>query len=138
MLESFHLKLDDECESCLLGKMTKSPFTGTCERGQDFLAFIHTDVCGPFKSTTRDTNRYYVIFIDDYSRHGVTPRNLEYIFFNLSSSAKLSRVIHKREFVTNEYAGRTREYAARTHVIKLDAEATRYAGRSELRLKNPN
>nr|GEU45653.1 hypothetical protein [Tanacetum cinerariifolium] len=32
VLESFDFKLDDVCESCLLGKMTKSPFTGTCER----------------------------------------------------------------------------------------------------------
>ncbi|GJX62116.1 retrotransposon protein, putative, ty1-copia subclass [Tanacetum coccineum] len=34
VLESFDFKLDDVCESCLLGKMTKSPFTGTCERGE--------------------------------------------------------------------------------------------------------
>nr|GEU66662.1 hypothetical protein [Tanacetum cinerariifolium] len=32
VLESFDFKSDDVCESCLLGKMTKSPFTGTCER----------------------------------------------------------------------------------------------------------
>ena len=31
---------------------------------------IHTDVCGPFKTATRDANRYYVTFIDDYSRYG--------------------------------------------------------------------
>ncbi|GKE35731.1 retrotransposon protein, putative, ty1-copia subclass, partial [Tanacetum coccineum] len=32
VLESFDFKLDDVCESCLLGKMAKSPFTGLCER----------------------------------------------------------------------------------------------------------
>ncbi|GJY36635.1 putative RNA-directed DNA polymerase [Tanacetum coccineum] len=32
VLESFDFKSDDVCESCLLGKMTKSPFTGSCER----------------------------------------------------------------------------------------------------------
>nr|GEV25555.1 hypothetical protein [Tanacetum cinerariifolium] len=32
VLESFDFKLDDVCESCLFGKMTKSPFTGSCER----------------------------------------------------------------------------------------------------------
>ena len=30
VLESFDLRLDDTCESCLIGIMTKSPFTGTC------------------------------------------------------------------------------------------------------------
>ncbi|GJU96514.1 retrotransposon protein, putative, ty1-copia subclass [Tanacetum coccineum] len=31
-LESFDFKLDDVCESCLLGKITKSSFTGSCEK----------------------------------------------------------------------------------------------------------
>ena len=50
--------------------MTKSPFTGTCERGEVLLDLIHTDVCGPFRSTTKDGNRFYVTFTDDYSRYG--------------------------------------------------------------------
>ena len=70
LLESFDLRHDEVCESCLLGKMTKSPFTGTCERGEGLLDLIHTDVCGPFRSTTRDANRFYVTFTDDYSRYG--------------------------------------------------------------------
>jgi hypothetical protein len=70
VLESFDLRSDDTCESCLLGKMTKSPFTGFCERGEGLLDLIHTDVCGPFRSATRDANRFYVTFTDDYSRYG--------------------------------------------------------------------
>ena len=70
VLESFDLKSDDSCESCLLGKMTKSPFTGSCERGEGLLDLVHTDVCGPFKHATRYANRYYLTFTDDYSRYG--------------------------------------------------------------------
>ncbi|KAI3700614.1 hypothetical protein L2E82_45250 [Cichorium intybus] len=70
VLESFDLKSDDVCESCLLGKMTKSPFTWTCESGKGLLDIIHTYVCGPFRSTTRDANRFYVTFTNDYSRYG--------------------------------------------------------------------
>ena len=69
-MESFDLKSDDVCEPCLLGKMTKSPFTGTCERGDDVLGLVHTDVCGPFRSPTRDGRHYYVTFTDDFSRYG--------------------------------------------------------------------
>ena len=57
------------CESCLLGKMTKSPFKSTCERGEGLLDLIHTNVYGPFRSTTKDGNRFYVTFTDDYSRY---------------------------------------------------------------------
>ena len=70
VLESFDLRDDDVCESCLLGKMTKSPFTGTCERSEGLLDLIRTDVCGPFKTATRDANRFHVSFTDDYSRYG--------------------------------------------------------------------
>ncbi|GKA01858.1 retrotransposon protein, putative, ty1-copia subclass [Tanacetum coccineum] len=69
VLESFDFKSDDVCESCLLGKMIKSPFTGSCERGEGLLDLVHTDVCGPFRSTTKDGNRYYVTFTDDFSRY---------------------------------------------------------------------
>ena len=57
-------------KSCLLGKMTKSPFTGTCESGEALLDLIHTDVCGPFRSATRNANHYCVTLTDDYSRYG--------------------------------------------------------------------
>ncbi|KAI3709538.1 hypothetical protein L2E82_39300 [Cichorium intybus] len=63
-------KSDDVCESCLLGKMTKSPFKGSFERGEGLLDIIHTDVCGPFRSTTKDGTRFYVTFTDDFSRYG--------------------------------------------------------------------
>ncbi|KAI3505809.1 hypothetical protein L1887_28094 [Cichorium endivia] len=70
ILESFDLKSDDVCESCLLGKMTKAPFTGNFERGNDLMDLIHNDVCGPFRSATRHGERYFVTFTDDFSRYG--------------------------------------------------------------------
>ncbi|KAI3790953.1 hypothetical protein L2E82_04412 [Cichorium intybus] len=70
VLESFDLKSDDVCESCLLGKMTKSPFKGFFERSEGLLDIIHIDVCGPFKSTTKHDTRFYVTFTDDFSRYG--------------------------------------------------------------------
>ena len=69
-LESFDVSSFDECESCLLGKMTKAPFIGNCERSKGLLDLIHTDVCGPFRSPTRHGERYFVTFIDDFSRYG--------------------------------------------------------------------
>ena len=70
ILESFDLELNDVCEPCILGKMTRAPFTGTMERGKDLLDIIHTDVCGPFRSATRGGTTYFVTFTDDFSRYG--------------------------------------------------------------------
>ncbi|KAI3689133.1 hypothetical protein L2E82_47082 [Cichorium intybus] len=39
-------------------------------RGEGLLDIIHTDVCGPFRSTTKDGTRFYVTFTDDFSRYG--------------------------------------------------------------------
>ena len=69
------LEIDDcealpTCESCLLGKMTKSPFKGKDERASDVLGLIHTDVCGPMNISARDGYVYFITFIDDLSKYG--------------------------------------------------------------------
>ena len=60
----------DACESCLMGKMTKTPFSGTMERATDLLVIIHTDVCGPMSVEAHDRYRYFLTFTDDLSRYG--------------------------------------------------------------------
>ena len=60
----------ETCESCLLGKMTKSPFAKSCERASELLDLIHSDVCGPMSTTARGGYQYFVTFTDDLSRYG--------------------------------------------------------------------
>ena len=43
----------DACKPCLMGKMTKTPFSGTLERANELLEIIHTDVCGPMSVEAR-------------------------------------------------------------------------------------
>jgi hypothetical protein len=60
----------DTCEPFLLGKMTRTPFTGLIERASDLLGIIHTDVRGPMSIATRNGYRYFVTLTDDLSRYG--------------------------------------------------------------------
>ena len=60
----------DTCEPCLMGKMTKTPFSGTMERATDLLEIIHTDVCGPMNVEARGKYHYFLTFTDDLSRYG--------------------------------------------------------------------
>ena len=53
LLESLDFESLDMCEPCLMGKMTKTPFSGTMERASDLLEIIHTDVCGPMSIEAR-------------------------------------------------------------------------------------
>ena len=58
----------DTCESCLKGKMAKTPFAGQGERVDNVLGLVHTDVCGPMSTQTREGHSYFVTFTDDLSR----------------------------------------------------------------------
>ena len=70
ILESLDYESLDACEPCLLGKMTKTPFSGTMERAIDLLEIIHTDVCGPMNVEARGGYCYFLTFTDDLSRYG--------------------------------------------------------------------
>ena len=60
--ESLGYESFDACEPCLLGKMTKTPFSGTMERATDLLEIIHTDVCDPMSVDARGKYRYFLTF----------------------------------------------------------------------------
>lgn len=57
------------CEPCIEAKQTRKPFVSCSEkRATRVLELIHTDVCGPVTPVGHDGSRYYVSFIDDWSR----------------------------------------------------------------------
>ena len=70
LLNSFDFESYETCETCLLGKRTKTSFIGFLERVSDLLELIHTDVCGPMSSTARGGFQYFITFTDDLTRYG--------------------------------------------------------------------
>jgi hypothetical protein len=69
LLNSFNFESFETCESCLLEKMTKAPFTGQSERASNLLGLVHTDVSGPMTSVAREGFQYFITFTDDFSRY---------------------------------------------------------------------
>ena len=57
LLESLDYESFDTCKPCLMGKMTKTPFSRTMERANDLLEIIHTNVCGPISVEARSGYR---------------------------------------------------------------------------------
>ena len=70
LLESLDYESFDTCEPCLMGKMTKTPLSGTMERADDLLDIIHIDICGPISVEAHGMYCYFLTFIDDLSRYG--------------------------------------------------------------------
>jgi transposase InsO family protein len=58
-----------ECVNYIKGKQTNKR-KYEAKRCNDVLKLIHTDICGPFPKATRNGHRYFITFIDDYSRYG--------------------------------------------------------------------
>lgn len=58
-----------ECEICIRGKMTDTPFPATSEnRSKELLKIIHSNLCGPMRVESKGGAKYFVTFIDDYSK----------------------------------------------------------------------
>lgn len=55
------------CEVCCEGKQTRLPFAAG-SRATEILQIVHSDVCGPMEKQSIGGARYFVLFIDDYSR----------------------------------------------------------------------
>ena len=57
------------CEKCVEGKMSKQPYKPVAEiHSVRRLQCVHSDVCGPMSTKSIGGSRYFVTFIDDYSR----------------------------------------------------------------------
>lgn len=50
--------------------MTTSSFTDSSQRAKYSLRIIHTKVCRPFKTMSRNGEWYFITFTDELSRYG--------------------------------------------------------------------
>eukprot|EP00253_Pinus_taeda_P006984 PITA_06984 len=58
----------DRCKGCTLGKFVKATFHEKDSHATTILERIHTHVSGPFSVASTAKHKYYVIFVDDFSR----------------------------------------------------------------------
>lgn len=57
------------CENCLLSKQPRGSFSSfTPPRSTALLDVLYSDVCGPFETASIGGNKYFVSFVDEYSR----------------------------------------------------------------------
>ncbi|GJS73696.1 retrotransposon protein, putative, ty1-copia subclass [Tanacetum coccineum] len=70
LLDSTDIKSFEKCVSCMSGKMARKPYSHQVERAKDLLGLIHTDVCGPFGTVSRQGASYFVTFTGNFSRYG--------------------------------------------------------------------
>ena len=57
------------CEACQLGKIHKLHFPVTEIKTKSAFELIHTDLWGPSPVISREGFRYYISFVDDFTRY---------------------------------------------------------------------
>jgi hypothetical protein len=72
MVDGMNLKevpLHHICETCIKGKHQRTLFPKVgATRASQLLEIVHTDVCEPMKTTSHGVARYFLTFIDDFSK----------------------------------------------------------------------
>jgi GAG-pre-integrase domain len=57
-----------ECDICKLAKLTKPSFQLSLSKSSAPFELVHSDVWGPTPITSYNEFKYFIIFIDDFSR----------------------------------------------------------------------
>ena len=84
------------CEGCVEGKMHRKPFKSVGDvRSVRKLQLVHSDVCGPMQTESIGGHKYFVTFIDDYSRCCA-------VYFLKKKSEVLDKLKEFEAIVTNE------------------------------------
>jgi GAG-pre-integrase domain len=61
---------DKLCEGCVLGKHPRNFFPKEASyRAKKVFELVHTDICGLITPNSLGNHRYFITFIDDFSRN---------------------------------------------------------------------
>lgn len=82
------------CTICCEGKQARLPFQPSSSKTTEILEVIHSDVCGPMESLSIGGSRYYVLFIDDYSR-------MAFIYF-MKNKNEVFRIFKEFQFMVEK------------------------------------
>lgn len=91
----FKTKSNKPCVICAKGKQTRVSFPHTAQKSTSKLEIVHTDICGPMSTQSLGGARYYITFIDDYSR-------MLFVYTMKEKSQALSKFIEFRTMVEKQ------------------------------------
>lgn len=60
--------IETNCVVCAKAKHAVKPFQQSTTQTKGLLEIVHSDLCGPMEITSIGRAKYFMTFIDDYSR----------------------------------------------------------------------
>ena len=89
-------RTDKTSEACVKGKHSRKPFKSTGARcTKDLLELIHSDVCGPMPTASIGWAKYFVTFIDDFTRYC-------FVYFMNSKTDVVEKIKEFKNLVENQ------------------------------------
>ena len=88
-------KQEHVCEVCQKGKHTRLAFQSCSWRSKEKLGLIHSDICGPMSVPSLNGSKYFITFIDDYSR-------MCWVYFLERKSQALEKFVEFMKLVQNQ------------------------------------
>jgi transposase InsO family protein len=118
--------LSDICEACIKGKQHRQPHGRNEYRSKRKLALVHSDLCGPFQEPSLGGSLYFVMFIDDCTRHArvymiarkdaMTIRNVFAEYKAVVEGETRHQILKIRTDNGKEYQGIFGEYLRKHHI----------------------
>lgn len=95
LLMNINVKDDIKCIACSKGKTARKPFKENGTRATKLLELIHSDVCGPISIESMGGAKYFVSFIDDFSKK-------VFVFTMKQKSEVFNKFIEFKRMVENQ------------------------------------
>ncbi|GJV63237.1 retrotransposon protein, putative, ty1-copia subclass [Tanacetum coccineum] len=128
LLNSTDLRDFEKYVSYMSGKMAQKPYTHQVDKAKHLHGLIHTDVCGLFRTVSRQGASYFVTFTNDFSCYGyVYLLKHKYKVFEtfkvfqkevenqLGKTIKLLRSDHGGEYMSQEFLDHLKEHGIIVH-----------------------
>lgn len=84
------------CEICAMGKQSRLPFKSSNRQTKNILDMIHADLCGSMESISIGGAKYFLTFIDDFSRK-------TFIYFLKSKKEVVNKFIEFKMWAENQF-----------------------------------
>ena len=88
-----------ECEICQMSKATRLPFVPSKSRTSKLFEVVHSDIWGPSRVESFDGYKYFVTFIDDYSR-------VTWLYLLKSKSEFFTAFQDFHKLITNQFSSK--------------------------------
>lgn len=85
----------DLCSICLKGKQARRPFNDMGTRAKNLLEIVHSDVCGPNETASIGGAKYFLIFLDDFSR-------MVFVYIVKKKSEVVDKFVEFKQFAENQ------------------------------------